>query len=724
LNKTYPSVDAYYKHVSQKSNQKDHTGFLSARKEWVNQHNQAGPDRKRLLSKTELLEAKKKLNFQKRTGGKFLKPKKQFVERDSWDPKLHGGEYDPSKEVAENLFGKEVRGVWILKGRKGVYDFEEFQEAAMEETENIHDSRDAPFSEVALARKKKAALDQFTQGSQAREKNAVEHVGQELSMEALVATLQGSGPSASSSACAVASGQVESEPDSESSCSGENKSSEEEEEAENIFGPCKKKPPQSGQGGVAPKPKPTPSNKAAKQVKSSAPRPAEAAVAPKPDRRSGSAREAKGPQRQDTQDSGSSTFLADGRAQRALRNLLEKKNELKSKLDEIRMDDSNPEPDAHSQAAFKQSCADRVATLKSLGRQARDYFRRMDKSSNKEFFEDGIHALQEVETKSVALQNLLSSVSAPGSLPDAIVKAYDDAAAVIPSMGTCFQLRYALAKASQCCLYSEYDKFCSQFLLECDNMKNISQAIGKAKLEECVVAEIESRVLLNLRAIKPVDVQALAAGKGDVSSFTEAESILKAVCRTQREHGDSFLGHSLGHACLVAAGLVSSGDLSATREALDDLNEEEETDDISGIKQFFLSHTVGQSLVDMATSRVSSGETEADAMEDLKKFEYELQPLASLAGKKVRGVKLITELLQPIQDLLKQCEKRVSALKVGKAAAKATKEEAMEAKLSNKAYERLHVLLAGHEKAFGAAARTLLEAELKANLSQNVRLGC
>lgn len=170
MNKTYPSVDAYYKHVSQKSNQKDHTGFLSARKEWVNQRNQAGPDRKRLLSKTELLEAKKKLNFQKRTGGKFLKPKKQFVERDSWDPKQHGGEYDPSKEVAENLFGKEVRGVWILKGRKGVYDFEEFQEAAMEETENIHDSRDAPFSEVALARKKKAALDQFTQGSQAREK--------------------------------------------------------------------------------------------------------------------------------------------------------------------------------------------------------------------------------------------------------------------------------------------------------------------------------------------------------------------------------------------------------------------------------------------------------------------------------------------------------------------------------------------------------------------------
>eukprot|EP00435_Cladocopium_sp_Y103_P061150 s662_g22.t1 len=118
----------------------------------------------------------------------------------------------------------------------------------------------------------------------------------------------------------------------------------------------------------------------------------------------------------------------------------------------------------------------------------------------------------------------------------------------------------------------------------------------------------------------------------------------------------------------------------------------------------------------MATSRVSSGEAEANAMESLKKLEYDVQPLASLACEKVRGVKLITELLQPVQDLLKECEKKVSALKVGKAPAKATKEEATEAKLSNRAHERLHVVLAGHEKAFGAAVQTLLQAELKANL--------
>eukprot|EP00435_Cladocopium_sp_Y103_P062146 s662_g23.t1 len=110
-------------------------------------------------------------------------------------------------------------------------------------------------------------------------------------------------------------------------------------------------------------------------------------------------------------------------------------------------------------------------------------------------------------------------------------------------------------------------------------MKNLSQDMGKTKLEECVVAEIESRVLLNLRAIKPIDVQAVAAGKDDVCSLTEAESILKAVCRTQLEHGNNFLGHSLHRPCLLASGLVSSGDLSAARDALDDLQDEADAED-------------------------------------------------------------------------------------------------------------------------------------------------
>eukprot|EP00435_Cladocopium_sp_Y103_P062394 s662_g24.t1 len=380
--------------------------------------------------------AHKELRLQKKTGGKFVKPKMQFVQHDAWNPKKHGGEYDSSKEVTEELFGKEVKGVWIQKGTKGVFDYEEFQETALEESEKLHDSKDAPFSEAGLARKKKAALEQFEQGSQAREKHAVEHVGEELSMEALVAAVQGSGASASSSAPALATGPVESVQLSESSCSSGGSSSSEEGAAENIFGP-KTKASQQAQGAAASKPKQNlPSTVAKSSAKPSAPKQHDGAAATKPDRRSGAERHVKGPQRQDTQDSGSSTFLADGRAQRALRNLLEKKTELKSKLDAVKVDDANPEPDAHSQAAFKQSCADRVATLKTLGRQARDYVKRMDKSANKEFFEEGILALQEVETTALALQNLLSSVSTPGSVPDVIVKAYEDVTAQQVSLGT------------------------------------------------------------------------------------------------------------------------------------------------------------------------------------------------------------------------------------------------------------------------------------------------
>ena len=632
LHKEHKSVEAYYKHVSQRQNQQEHRGFLSARKEWIRQHNQAGPDRKRLLSKKELVESKKTLDLVKKTGGKFVAPKKQFVQPDAWDPKLHGGEYDPSKEVTEKLWGKEVKGVWIQKGPKGVWDFEEYQDAAVEETENLHDSATAPFSEEGLARKKKAILDQFVQGSQARDRVAVESTGSELSLQALLDTIQSGNLSlpapASSSAEGAAAGQGLAAADSSDSGEAGSASSDDEEgEEENVFGPCRKKLAATPAKPAAPKEK-----TARKGVKR--PQALVSAVSTKlsggSKQSSGSGGKPKPPERQESQES---TLLADGRAQRALSNLQEKVSELEGKLAAVKLDDSIPDPDVASQSAFKQRCAERASELKTIGRQAREYNKRMEKSSNRDFFESGLTALQKIENACLAAHLLLTTVSAPSSSsPEKLVKAFEDTTEHIDllsvdPLGTCFQLKYALAKASQSCLYSQYDNFCNQFLLDCQDMSNLQSSIGKSRLEEYVVSEIESRVLLNLRAIQKSDVQALAASKEEVPNLQDAVHICKAVCDASQAHGDYFLGSSLRGACQLALGLVSPSDLEATSQAIQDIARDDHADSSGGVHQFFKKHTVGQSLVDVATGRVASGETEAKATESLKRLGNDLEEL-------------------------------------------------------------------------------------------------
>ena len=123
--KEYKKVEDYFSTVSQKAKQKDHQAFLSSRKNWIKQHNEAGPDKKRLLSKKELVEAHKELQIQHKTGGRFLAPKKQFVTAENWIEAKHG-KWDPAKVVTEKVFGNSVQGVWLAKGEKGMYDFEEY----------------------------------------------------------------------------------------------------------------------------------------------------------------------------------------------------------------------------------------------------------------------------------------------------------------------------------------------------------------------------------------------------------------------------------------------------------------------------------------------------------------------------------------------------------------------------------------------------------------------
>ena len=59
------------------------------------------------------------------------------------NPKKHG-DLDQSKVVTENIMG-------LVAGLPRGYDFEEYQDSAVQEKEIVHDSReDGPFAEIAF----------------------------------------------------------------------------------------------------------------------------------------------------------------------------------------------------------------------------------------------------------------------------------------------------------------------------------------------------------------------------------------------------------------------------------------------------------------------------------------------------------------------------------------------------------------------------------------------
>ena len=187
---------------------------------------------------------RKQLEVTKQVGGRFTCPKKQFVSVEAWNPKKHG-DLDQSKVVTENIMGQDVRGCWIAKGRKGVYDFEEYQDSAVQEKEIVHDSReDGPFAEIALARKRKAVMDQVAEGSHARDKVAVEDAGPEMSLDQLLALASNAQASEEGQGSKVEK-EKEKDAASDSSSSSNTDSSEEEAEPLAMFGPSKKEQAQA-----------------------------------------------------------------------------------------------------------------------------------------------------------------------------------------------------------------------------------------------------------------------------------------------------------------------------------------------------------------------------------------------------------------------------------------------------------------------------------------------
>ena len=75
----------------------------------------------------------------------FTAPEFDFVTKDSWDVKKDG-EYDATKLVTETVFGEAKLGIWVQRGRSGVFKWTAKEKKSFQSV-TIEDDGTGPFSE-------------------------------------------------------------------------------------------------------------------------------------------------------------------------------------------------------------------------------------------------------------------------------------------------------------------------------------------------------------------------------------------------------------------------------------------------------------------------------------------------------------------------------------------------------------------------------------------------
>ena len=362
---------------------------------------------------------------------------------------------------------------------------------------------------------------------------------------------------------------------------------------------------------------------------------------------------------------GSDMFCMDGRGKRAMKTLLDKVAEYKKAVQDVDMGDAVPGPGKEERDEFKLSCIKRAAKVRTIGRNCKEVIRRSEKSTNADSFKEPVANLEALGSVCGDLEKLL--MNAPLEHPDAesVIQAYEACQEACQSsvfepegkeLGPAFQLRYLFAKASVCCLYQDYAGFCKNFRWDNEVAVQLLRTLDRDELQGHIVAEVENRILLALRNVKPQDLQALNAGKV-VGSLGEALALCRAVAASAAEEGESgFIPFVLKNDATTAASLLSQGQddmatLAESVEIISDLQaaiiqkDDYVIQDTQAIERFFAQHDTGKTLLDLASGRVESGAKEAEAQKHLDNLEVCCKKMANFVSQRQRGSPMCAKLL-------------------------------------------------------------------------------
>jgi hypothetical protein len=152
LEDVHGAMSKFYVFVSHANNAHVSRNFIACTVQWVVLHNE-DPDsgHVRLRKSKELRDTFTTLHTVKTCDAGFEAPEWDFVQKDVWDAGKDGP-YDPSKVTTQSIFGDHKEGIWIRRGRAGVFKWKAREMTGTVES-TLEDNGTGPFAEERLQTK-------------------------------------------------------------------------------------------------------------------------------------------------------------------------------------------------------------------------------------------------------------------------------------------------------------------------------------------------------------------------------------------------------------------------------------------------------------------------------------------------------------------------------------------------------------------------------------------
>ena len=413
------------------------------------------------------------------------------------------------------------------------------------------------------------------------------------------------------------------------------------------------------------------------------------------------------------------TMQLDGRASRTLNRLNKAIADFEAAAALKKMDfDDQPVLPA-GMKEYKAACQTRVNALGALVKPAKEDIKKVERSTNKEAFEEQTDQLNRLVAMATVLQKLLTAMTGATIDPEEFLKMldeFDSSNTMGLKLGPGFIMKSLMARANESCLHGDYRQFCKFLRMSNADLQHLADSLGMDKVKMYFSMEVETRLLAALRSITQAELELKASDKpatdAEVPNLHEACSLARSIASaqddedSQAESGDFVAADVCENASLVYS-MLDQHDLEKLQRHTQKIQSSasEKLERLDAVLRFFLQHEVGKSLVGMATQRVETGEAEAEFQKAKADADLALELLEQVDTKGGLGIAAIKESVSPALEAVQEAQKcRFLKSKVAK------KQE-----LSN--------VIAEMQKRLSEASVKLLAAELESTLHEHLCLG-
>ena len=310
---------------------------------------------------------------------------------------------------------------------------------------------------------------------------------------------------------------------------------------------------------------------------------------------------------------GSVPLSLDGRASRTLKRLQEAISLFEDQLNGLDLADKPLQ--AGSLKEYKAFVQERVSSLTTWMKPAKEDIKKVERSTNKEAFAEQLDILQNLVNLASCLQKLLGMLPMPRPDPEEFLKLleeFDACNTLGLGLGPGFVMKGLLAQANESCMHGDFTNFCKSLMESTSEVQQLLQGMNAEQVRLSFATEVENRLLSSMRSITAEELQAKAAGKtsqADTPNLHEASSLALAISSA----GEDFVARMISNNAEMAYALLHQHDIASLEKHVQTIQSyaAEKAEKVSGMVRFFLQHEVGKALLAMAIERVEHGEAEA-----------------------------------------------------------------------------------------------------------------